>query len=104
MPWKVPSLGFIAATLLLAGCSTSESTPSATPAADAVHTRCDASAAQFAVGKVVSAALLEQARSKSGAQNARVLGPNDMITMEYRSDRLNLNTDNTATVTRVNCG
>jgi uncharacterized lipoprotein YajG len=104
MPWKVTTLGFIAATLLLAGCSTSESTTKAAPAADAGHTRCDASGAQFAVGKPVSAALLEQARSKSGAQNARVLGPNDMVTMEYRSDRLNLNTDGSATVIRVNCG
>jgi len=107
MPWNVTSLGFIAAALLLAGCSTLQSTGSATPAvpaADAGHTRCDASGAQFAVGKPASAALLEQARSKAGAQNARILGPNDMVTLEYRSDRLNLNTDSSATVIRVNCG
>ncbi len=104
MPWKVTLLGFIAVTLHLAGCSTAESTSPATSAADPVHTRCDASGAQFAVGKPASAALLEQARSKAGAQNARILGPNDMVTLEYRSDRLNLNTDSSATVIRVNCG
>jgi len=27
-----------------------------------------------------------------------------MITLEYRSDRLNLNTDSSANVVRVNCG
>jgi hypothetical protein len=108
MPWKVTSLGFIVATLILGGCSTSESASSAAPAATGAaaseNTRCDASTAQFAVGKPASAALLEQARSKSGARTARVLGPNDMITLEYRSDRLNLNTDSSATVIRVNCG
>jgi len=48
--------------------------------------------------------LLEQARVKAGAQTARVLSPNDMVTLEYRSDRLNLNTDQAATINRVNCG
>ncbi|ANI53723.1 hypothetical protein PDR5_19930 [Pseudomonas sp. DR 5-09] len=66
--------------------------------------RCEASAAEFALGKKASPELLEQARKKAGAQNARFLKPNDMITLEYRSDRLNLNTDQNLVVTRVNCG
>jgi hypothetical protein len=73
-------------------------------AAEAGHTRCDAKAAEFAVGKQASPQLLEQARTRSGAQNARILKPNDMITLEYRSDRLNLNTDAKLMVNRVNCG
>ncbi|MDP1249990.1 I78 family peptidase inhibitor, partial [Klebsiella pneumoniae] len=44
------------------------------------------------------------ARTRAGAQNARILKPNDMITLEYRSDRLNLNTDDNLVITRVNCG
>ena len=48
--------------------------------------------------------LLEQARKASGAQIARVLKPTDMITLEYRSERLNLNADDKGVVTRVNCG
>ena len=35
---------------------------------------------------------------------ARVLKPTDMITLEYRSERLNLNADDKGVVTRVNCG
>ncbi|WP_110949174.1 I78 family peptidase inhibitor [Pseudomonas bohemica] len=107
MPWKYASSGLILAAVLLAGCSsTSESSqPAEGPvASDSGYSRCDAAAAQFAVGKPASAALLEQARVKSGAQTARVLGPNDMVTLEYRSDRLNLNTDPAAMVNRVNCG
>ncbi|AZE35149.1 putative lipoprotein [Pseudomonas chlororaphis subsp. aureofaciens] len=68
------------------------------------HSRCEAKAAEFAIGKKASPELLEQARTRAGAQNARILKPNDMITLEYRSDRLNLNTDNNLVITRVNCG
>ena len=73
-------------------------------ATDAGHSRCEAKAAEFAIGKKASPELLDQARAKSGAQNARFLKPTDMITLEYRSDRLNLNTDNNLVVTRVSCG
>ncbi|MGH8416492.1 MAG: I78 family peptidase inhibitor [Pseudomonas sp.] len=107
MPWKYASSGLILAAVLLAGCSNTSESSSPTEAAvasDSGQSRCDAAAAQFAVGKPASPALLEQARVKSGAQTARVLGPNDMVTLEYRSDRLNLNTDQAATVNRVNCG
>lgn len=71
---------------------------------DAGHSRCESKAAEFAIGQKASPQLLEQARSRAGAQNARILKPNDMITLEYRSDRLNLNTDNNLVITRVNCG
>ena len=109
MPWKSASLGLVIAASLLAGCSSgpqsssSESSPSA-PVAEAGLTRCDAAAAQFAVGQSASAALLAQAKSKAGAQDARFIGPNDMVTLEYRSDRINLNTDASGKVARVNCG
>ena len=66
--------------------------------------RCDASNAAFTVGKPATPELLEQARKASGAQIARVLKPTDMITLEYRSERLNLNADDKGVVTRVNCG
>lgn len=107
MPWKYASSGLVLVAAVLAGCSsTSESSQPSQGAAvtDTGYSRCDAAAAQFVVGKPASAALLEQARVKAGAQTARVLGPNDMVTLEYRSDRLNLNTDQAATINRVNCG
>jgi len=104
MPLKFASLGALMAVAMLAGCSTTSSESAKDPVAtDAGHS-CEASAAEFAIGKKASPALLEQARAKAGAQNARFLKPDDMITLEYRSDRLNLNTDNALVVTRVNCG
>ncbi|MBA1296117.1 hypothetical protein G7025_22395 [Pseudomonas lurida] len=105
MPWKLASFGTLLAALALAGCSTSgTSEPAKDAVADAGHSRCEAKAAEFAIGQKASAQLLEQARARSGAQNARILKPNDMITLEYRSDRLNLNTDDNLVITRVNCG
>lgn len=107
MPWKYASSGLILAAVLLAGCSTSPTPASPSEGegvAESGQSRCDAAAAQFAVGKPASAALLEQARLKAGAQTARVLGPDDAVTLEYRAERLNLNADQTATVSRVNCG
>ena len=116
MPWKYASSGLVLAAALLAGCSSTSSSSSqpeegvGSSQAGSVNSsaggyaRCDAAAAQFTVGKPASAALLDQAKSKAGAQTARVLGPHDIVTLEYRSDRLNLNTDDAGTVNRVNCG
>ena len=103
MPWKLASLAALFAAIVLTGCSTSgtEKDPVAT---ESGHSRCEAKSAEFAVGKKASPELLEQARTRAGAQNARILKPNDMITLEYRSDRLNLNTDANLVITRVNCG
>ncbi len=110
MPWKFATLGFVVVTSVLAGCSsTSGSAPEASskaevPASNAVPGRCDAATAQFAVGQQASIELLTQVRSRSGSMDARILGPNDMVTLEYRSERVNVNTDASGKVVRVNCG
>ena len=112
MPWKFATLGFVAVTSLLAGCSTTSAPESASEAPKAAEAparpsgdgRCDASGAQSAVGKQATLELLNQVRSQSGAMDARILGPNDMVTLEYRSERVNVNTDASGKVIRVNCG
>lgn len=93
----------------LAGCSTGGdaggNAGGAAPAAPAGNDgRCDASGADFAMGKQASAELLEQARKASGSQIARILKPHDVVTLEYRSERLNLNVNEQGVVNRVNCG
>lgn len=100
------SLATLLLATVLAGCSTGgTSGGSAAPAAPASNDgRCEASGADFTVGKPATAELLEQARKASGSQMARILKPHDMITLEYRSERLNLNVDDKGMVTRVNCG
>lgn len=106
MPWKFASLGTLLAAGLLAGCSTpsTDSVTAPVTTTDTGHSRCEAKAAEFTLGKKASPELLEQARVRAGAQNARILKPSDRVTLEYRSDRLNLNVDDTLMVTRISCG
>lgn len=99
------SLATLLVVSVLAGCSSGGNSGGGAPAAAAGNDgRCEASGANFAIGKPGSAALLEQARKASGSQMARILKPHDVVTLEYRSERLNLNVDEQGVVTRVNCG
>lgn len=100
------SLASLLAVAVLAGCSTGGGNSASAPqVADiASDGRCQASGAEFAVGKQASSELTEQARKASGSQIARVIKPSDIMTLEYRSERLNLNADDRGIVTRVNCG
>ncbi|MCF5197887.1 I78 family peptidase inhibitor [Pseudomonas syringae] len=113
MPRKFATLGFMVVASLMAGCSSTASDSSASaeapvkadaPASNAILGRCDAGLAQFAIGKQASIDLLSQVRARSGSQDARILGPDDMVTLEYRSERVNVNTDASGKVTRINCG
>ena len=77
------------------------------PSASRIRRRCcscDAAAAQGAVGKVATPALVEKARHDAGAETARVLKPRQVVTMEYLAERLNLYVDANNVVTRVTCG
>jgi len=105
---RVSSLSLLAV-LALAGCSTggADKSPATDPAPAPVAAtggRCDSDLAKFAVGQTASSALLQQAQQRSGAQTARILRPGDIMTLEYRSERLNLNVDAQGVVARVNCG
>jgi len=99
-------LATLAVAAVLAGCSAGGTSGGgkAAEASAGNDGRCEASGADFAIGKQGSADLLEQARKASGSQMARILKPHDVVTLEYRSERLNLNVDEQGVVTRVNCG
>ncbi len=96
---SIPTL--LAATVLSAGCQSTTSAPtgfSETPNA------CNAEAVRNLIGKTATPALLEEAKSRSGADTARILGPDDIVTLEYDSRRLNINTDAGMTIERISCG
>jgi len=74
------------------------SEPAATAAA------CDDSQAQWAIGKKVTDADIEQARKDAGAETARTLKPNQPVTLEFNANRLNLDLDDAGLVAAIRCG
>lgn len=65
---------------------------------------CNAAKAQSLVGRAASAELGAEALRLAGAETLRWLQPGDIVTMEYREDRLNVELDATGRVKAVRCG
>jgi len=89
------------ATTLLAGCASSP--PGSSQAADEDRL-CDASAVQQARGQVLSLERVEQLQQQAGAKLVRVLGPNEMATLEHNPQRLNIDIDDAEVIERLSCG
>jgi hypothetical protein len=92
--------------VLLAGCASHDEAAKAPaePVAALPSDGCTASAVQSLIGHPVNPGVLEQARLQAGAQRARVLRPGTAVTLEYDSQRLNLDTDDADVITRASCG
>lgn len=65
---------------------------------------CSPEAVASLVGRTWSDSLRPQALRLSRARAARVTRPGDMVTMDYRSDRLNVHLDGRGRVVRFDCG
>lgn len=89
--------------LALSACTTNPAPPMSDPS-PAAAADCRAESAQSMVGSVATPANIEQARKLAGAQVARVLKPGQMVTMEYREGRLNIDVDANNVILRVRCG
>ena len=89
--------------LALSGCAT---VPAESEPVLPVHGagRCDAVAAQKLVGQTATADLAAEALRLSDAELMRWLRPGQMVTMEYREDRLNIQLDEQNRVIAIRCG
>jgi len=56
------------------------------------------------VGRDATPSLVERAKRRAGASLARILRPGQIVTMEYRNGRLNVNVDGRNRVQRFTCG
>ena len=65
---------------------------------------CDAGPAQSLVGQPASSEIAATAQKLTGAGAVRWLQPGEIITMEYRSDRLNLVLDGQNRIEAIRCG
>lgn len=66
--------------------------------------QCSAKGLDTMVGRVATPPLIDRAKRRSGASVARVLRPGQIVTMEYRSGRLNVNVDGKNRVKTFTCG
>ena len=65
---------------------------------------CDAARAQRFVGNAAGDDLPEDARAAAGARTVRTITPGQMVTMDYRADRLNVTIDESGHVAAMRCG
>lgn len=108
------SLSLIVLSGFIAACSTpvdldSPRTPSSGTASsgsffDNSEHRCDADPAQTLVGQEINSRTEKKARSLSGSKLVRTLRPNQVITMEYNPERINLRLDDNDIIKTVGCG
>ena len=66
--------------------------------------RCDTAPLGDLVGREASQALGAEALRRSRARLLRWIRPGDVVTMDYREDRLNIHLDDRNRVTRFACG
>jgi hypothetical protein len=66
--------------------------------------RCDDSEAQSLVGQAGTQDLGARALQLTRARTLRWIRPGDAVTMDYRTDRLNIHLDARGRVERISCG
>ena len=88
-----------AASLLTLACATVAAEQPGDGAAS-----CAADRLQPLIGQPASEELGAQALRRSGARALRWIRPGDMVTMDYRPDRLNVHLDSRGRVERFVCG
>lgn len=71
---------------------------------DPIKIGCNAAKAQSLVGRTADAAAQAEALRLTGAKTLRVLPPGAMMTMDFRSDRLNIKTDGSNKILSFDCG
>lgn len=76
----------------------------ATSLASANAGSCDATQAQWVVGKPVAEADAEQARQDAGAANVRVIKPGMPVTMDFNASRLDIEVDGKNVGVGARCG
>lgn len=74
------------------------------PARDDVRYACDAARVQSLVGQVATQAVGAEAVRTAGARTMRWIAPGQAVTMDYRTDRLNLHLDAQNRIVRIACG
>ena len=86
--------------LAFAGCAAPA--PAAKP--DDAKKECKAENVQYAIGQQYTPELGEKIKELSDSSVVRALRPGQVVTMEYRFDRVSIHLDEQDYVTKVTCG
>ncbi len=89
--------------LVVAGCTTTGGEDVSKGGNDVRYT-CDATRVQGLIGQTATQALGTEAVRGSGSRTMRWIAPGMAVTMDYRTDRLNIHLDGQNKVTRIDCG
>jgi hypothetical protein len=95
-------LAFPLIALAAGACTYGERPQAETP--PAATGKCVAEGLAGLTGKTQSEAVTKQALRLSGAKTIRWIAPGMAVTMDYREDRLNLETDAHGKIVRAHCG
>lgn len=93
-----------AAMLSVSACAAMGPPPMSGPAAAPRAGACNAEAARWAIGQPVDDALVNRVLRETGSRDARVIRPGEVVTMDYREDRVNLDVNERGAITGVRCG
>lgn len=89
----------LAAAVALAGCTAADQAPPA----ENLPAACDAAAVQDLIGKPLGAHEAE-AKQRAGARVVRSYPSGSALTMDFRPDRLNIETDTAGAIVKLSCG
>ena len=93
----------LAALLFLSGCTAVSADEPPVPAQGSGGT-CNAAPAQGLIGRESSPELGAEAQRLTGAARMRWIRPGQMVTMDYRAARLNIDLDALGRITGLRCG
>jgi hypothetical protein len=66
--------------------------------------RCDAAPVSWAVGQKADEQVMKKVWQQSGAGLIRPMAPGQVVTLDFRPDRINVHLDADNTITRLDCG
>ena len=89
------------ALIVLVACTPTPEPATADPATGA---QCDATPVQALVGRPGDAPTVDRAKAGSGARTVRRYPTGSPLTMDFRSDRLNVEVDAAGKIVKLSCG
>lgn len=90
--------------LSVGACATMGPPPEPAPLSAGGPGMCNAEAVRWTIGREPTPEVIERARVESGSATVRVIRPGEVVTMDYRGDRLNLDVNERGAITSARCG